>query len=80
MALLRVDYDGADTLLRAIEHGLPLEVLRKIVVVVAVIDAGRNVLHRRLEEGRRRTLLRHYTRRNGAEHRSTEARNEFANA
>jgi hypothetical protein len=51
MALLRVYYDGADTLLRAIEHGLPLEVFRKIVVVVAVIDSGCNVRHRRLEEG-----------------------------
>ena len=44
-----VDDDGADGVLRAIKYRLALELFRKIVIRIAVIDARRRVFDRRLE-------------------------------
>src|ERR1700753_1072762 len=54
MPLARFDDDGADRMLRAVIHRLPLVLIGQIIAGVAVKDAGRRLLDGRHERPRLR--------------------------
>ena len=51
MTLAGFDDDGTDRMLRTVEHRPALKRLRKVVIDVAMVDAGRDVLGGRLKIG-----------------------------